>query len=136
MKNSAPGARNQRHCASPWEPHRQCREPMCDGETITAEQIVVDLMRDKRLDADQRLRSDLMKRILRSLDALRRIGKVERIGKGARRAVEISNPIEQGITGECRSSVSVFLIDTPQRLFERGAAWSNLFVMRGAASRW
>jgi hypothetical protein len=56
---------------------------MRDGTSITAEAIIVELMQEKTLDpSDQRLRSDLIKRTLRALDALRRLGKVEKIGKG------------------------------------------------------
>lgn len=72
---------------SEWLAHgelrRRCREAMRGGAAITADQVVVDLMREKALDGgDQRLRSDLLKRCLRALDALRRRGTVQKIGKG------------------------------------------------------
>jgi hypothetical protein len=65
------------------EIRRRCLEAMRDGAVITAESVVVQMMRDKGLDAegDQRLRSDLLKRTLRALDALRRLGRVQKIGK-------------------------------------------------------
>jgi len=65
------------------ELRRRCREAMRDGAAITAEAVVTALMREKALDPDdQRLRSDLLKRCLRALDALRRKGIIEKVGKG------------------------------------------------------
>jgi hypothetical protein len=68
----------------PGEIRRRCLDAMRDDAIVVADQIVVEMMRDKGLDAegDRRLRSDLLKRALRALDALRRLGRVEKIGQG------------------------------------------------------
>src|SRR4051794_33332868 len=62
----------------------RCLNALHDGAVIAAESVVMQLMRDRSLDPDhdQALRSDLLKRGLRALDALRREGRVEKIGKG------------------------------------------------------
>jgi hypothetical protein len=66
------------------EIRRRCLDAMREGAPITAEAVVVEMMCDQGLDAegDRRLRTDLLKRTLRALDALRRRGSVEKIGRG------------------------------------------------------
>jgi hypothetical protein len=66
------------------EMRHRCLAAMRDGSVITAQAVVMQMMRDRSLDPDrnQRLRSDLLKRALRALDALVRCGRVEKIGKG------------------------------------------------------
>ena len=66
------------------EMRHRCLDAMRDGSAITAESVVMRLMRDRSLDphGDKHLRSDLLKRALRALDALRRCGRVQKIGKG------------------------------------------------------
>jgi hypothetical protein len=56
---------------------------MRDGGVVSAEQIVVEMMREKSLDpdGDRRLRSDLLKWAYQALDALRRCGKSRRSGR-------------------------------------------------------
>src|SRR5215208_5281077 len=66
------------------EIRRRCLDAMRDGAVVAADAIVTTMMCDKKLDADgdHRLRSDLLKRTLRALDALRRLGRIEKIGAG------------------------------------------------------
>jgi hypothetical protein len=65
------------------EIRRRCLEAMRENGVIAADSVVLQLMRDKSLDeGDQRLHSDLLKKTLRSLDALLREHRVEKIGKG------------------------------------------------------
>jgi hypothetical protein len=56
---------------------------MRDGAVITAGTVVDNFMRDKCLDVNHReLRPVLIKKELRALDALQRMGVVEKIGRG------------------------------------------------------
>ena len=66
------------------EMRHRCLDAMRDGEAITAETVVVPMMRERALDPDrnQRVRSDLIKRALRALDTLHREERVQKIGKG------------------------------------------------------
>jgi hypothetical protein len=65
------------------EMRRRCLEAMRESGSITADIVIERLMREKSLDpGDQRLRSDLLKRALRALDALRRDNRVEKVGWG------------------------------------------------------
>ena len=66
------------------EMRHRCLDAMRAGDAITAEDVVVPMMRDKAVspDRNRRVRSDLIKRALRALDTLHREERVQKIGKG------------------------------------------------------
>ena len=66
------------------EMRHRCLAAMRDGNTITAEVVIVQLMRQKCLDPLQhrQLRCDFIRRALRALATLRDEGRVEKIGYG------------------------------------------------------
>jgi len=63
---------------------RRVRDMLRERETISADDVSVRAMQDKRLDPDndRKLRTDFNKRILVSLHDMMKAGQVERIGKG------------------------------------------------------
>lgn len=66
------------------EMRHRCLDAMRDGAIVTAEAVVMQLMRQKYLDPEQHpaLRRDLNKRALRALATLHEDGRVEKIGYG------------------------------------------------------
>jgi hypothetical protein len=63
---------------------RRIRDLLRDRETISADDVSVRAMQDKRLDPDRdrKLRTDFTKRVLVSLHDMLKAGQVERIGFG------------------------------------------------------
>jgi hypothetical protein len=66
------------------EMRHRCLAALAGGDTITAESVAIQMMRERSLDPNrhQRVRSDLNKRALRALHSLRKEGRVQNIGKG------------------------------------------------------